>query len=163
MQYSAAIQEAYARSNTTIVVYDTVEFKHSALTSPLRIVAGISPITAKLEKKGNKEGIMADFTPVPFNFTHPSQGVGPTPEAHLTIDNITTDIIAVLDKVAVSFEPIKLIYRVYTADTLDHGPAITPPPILQVIHSSGDSQLTLTIKPLDLTKLKFPTETYAAE
>ena len=158
MQYSAAIQEAYARSNTTIVVYDTVEFEHSALTSPLRIVAGISPITAKLEK-----GDMADFIPVPFKFTHPSQGVGPTPEAHLIIDNITTDIMALLDRVAVSFDPIILTYRVYTADTLNSGPAITPPPKLQVIHSSGGQQLTLTIKPLDLTKLKFPTNTYPTE
>ena len=161
--YQQAMAEALNHAAPDIVTYDTLEFHHSGLKSPLRVVRGTDDINAKLEQGAIADGDqMVKFKGVPFDIIPPGQGVGPTPQAQVKINNIGVDLMNMLDGLMATFEPIKCVYRAYTNKTLTDDPQLTPPPVLQVKKSGGGDVLNITLSPIDLTKMKFPKETHSA-
>ena len=158
---SQALAEAYNHAPADMVRYHTLEFHHSSLRTPLRAVASIDDIIAKLETSAPVDGgKTVTFMGVPFQVQSPSQGVGPTPQMSIQFTNIGTPMMQLLDDASMGFETVTCIYRAYTNTTLNDGPQLTPPPMFQVISTTGTDVITAILRPLDLTKVKFPKETH---
>ena len=158
---SDALKEARTYAPTDVISYDTLDFIHPDLPSPLRLVSGLENISAKLESTAPKNaGQVVSFRGVPFTFKAPSQGVGPTPEAVLEISNAGSEISSVFDSIMHSFFPVKIIYRTYTNKTLLSGPQLTPPPTFQMVSASGGGVVRISLRAIDLTKMRFPKQLY---
>ena len=155
---SNAIIEARATACSGVIEIQTLEFRHPDMSAPLFVVSDISPLSATLET-----GVVVAFLPVPFKFKEPSQGTSPTPEAVLELSNVGGELSKILDDIIHSFIPIKVAYRLYTNKTLDAGPQLTPVPVYQIVSATGLGVIKITLRPIDMTKINFPTENYEGQ
>jgi hypothetical protein len=167
--YSQALAEAYASAPENEIVLDTLELRHSLFVDAgepfaIRIVNDHSELTATLEDdtplNGGEEVL---FRPVHFTITRPSESEeGQSPEAEVTISNVSQYIVPYLDRLVGSRELMTATWRPYLASDLT-GPHMNPPLTLTVRNIDSDMMtVVLRLGLGELTNRRFPAIEYTA-
>jgi hypothetical protein len=161
---TAAIKEAYASAPASEVIYHTLELRHPSFTQPLRVVRDIRPITARLEASAPINPLAwVEFQPYAFDFSLPEVSTTGLPEITITIDNVSTEIVAYMDAAANSADMIEVTYRPYLASDLS-APQMDPPLTLTIREASADVfRITARAAYVDLSSRSFPRELYTSE
>lgn len=161
---SQAIREAYATAPGAEVVYHTMELRHPSFTQPLRVVRDWNPLTARLEASAPIDPLTyVEFQPYAFDFTLPEVSSAGLPEIVITIDNVSSEIVAYLDAAANSADLIQITYRPFLASDLS-APAMDPPLTLVMREASVDVfRITARASYIDLGNLSFPNQFYSSE
>lgn len=159
---SAALREAYATVPVGQVVYDTVELWHSAFSEPIRVVADLVPLDARLEAGAPRNaGEVVTFTGYAFRLVQPELTAEAVPQARLEIDNTGIELMTEIDRAAATTEKITLIARRFLSDRLDIGPETDPPPemVLNGISATW-AAVGATAGFPDLVNRRFPRRRY---
>lgn len=152
---SAAIREAYASAPAAALILHTLEFRHPAFTTPIRVVADRRSWDLRLET-----GALVTFIGFAFEFTLPEKVVTAAPEIEIAIDNVDRQIVAYMDLAAQSDSLIEVSYRAYLADD-PSGPQNVPPLTLVVREVSADVfRVRARCGFGDLSNRKFPSAVY---
>lgn len=161
---SAALKEAYASAPRGQVIYLTMELRHSLLTAPIRVVLDYEDLDAYLEEDAPIEpGEQVLFRAYAFDLQRPEVSTQGWPTITLTIDNVDRMIVAAIETVLGSSEPIKATFREYLSTDLS-GPHNDPPMHLEVMDITADVfQVTATLGFPNYMNKKFPTLGYTSE
>lgn len=160
---SQAIKEAYAAAPSDVVVYHTLEFRHSAFTAPMRVVRDHANLTATLEATAPvNPGAAVVFTGYSFDLELPEVGPGAAPEIGITIDNVSLEIEDNINLALQTTEKVQVTYRAYTSTSLG-APANNPPLTMTLTTISADQfRLTARAQVGDYANRKFPFEEYTS-
>ena len=161
---SAALREAYAAAPSDVVIYATIEIRHPAFTSPIRVVRDGSDLIATLEDSAPADaGQSVVFVRFAFNFTRPELSASGVPQVTLEIDNVDRGIVANLEAALTTQEPIAITYREYVSSDLS-APANDPPLHMTLISVTADPlKVTATAGFPDLVNRRFPTLEYQSD
>ena len=162
-QLGDAIREAYASAPSDTVILDTLELRHPAFASPIRVVRDHRDMTATLEADAPVNGGEAVlFQSYSFDFELPPVNDRSTPEATITIDNVGREIVANIEKAVVTQDVVRVTYRPFLSTDLS-GPQYDPPLhltltdiVADVFRISGKARFG------DLANQSFPSELYTA-
>lgn len=158
-----AIKEAYASAPIDVVTLHTVELRHPAFTTPIRVVLDHADLTAKLEATAPVDpGASVTFVAYAFNFERPAVEKTGNPEVLLTIDDVSEEIKANIELANAGTDKIEMTYRPYLSTDLN-GPQMDPPLHLVVTHVNADLfQVTARASFGDDDNRQFPGEDYTA-
>jgi hypothetical protein len=122
-QWSDAIKEAYANAPQDTVILATLELRHSAWTSPVRVVKDTVDLTALIEPGADANpGEVVTFTACAFDAL-PPESSDKLPEITIKIDNVSRDLSDHLDAAMAVREPVEITYREYLhTDAETNGP-----------------------------------------
>ena len=166
---SEALKEAYASAPANTIIYSTIEMWHSAFTTPIRVVRAYTDITAQLESTAPRDpGAIVTFVAFSFDITRPEVVSDSIPQITITIDNVSREVLANIEKTIGTYETIKIIYREYIGidgNTSNlgqgYGPENNPPIELTVLGITADvHKITATAGFPNLNNKKFPTTAY---
>lgn len=122
-----AIKEAYASAPSEEVIYHTIELRHDSFVDPLRFVLGQESITSVLENTAPQNpGEWVKFEPMSFGFSLPEMKDRVQPVLNLTIDNVSQEIVIVLEEAIKDPTPISITYRPFVGSDLSR-PMMDPP------------------------------------
>ena len=158
---SDAIQEAYATAPAGEVVLHTLEFRHPAFTTPLRVVRDRADLNATLESTAPENpSEEVTFVQFAFDLELPDVTNGSSPELLLTMDNVSRDVMAYLDLAANSKDLIEVTYRPYLlSDTSE--PQMNPPLTMTVKEVEADIfRITARCGFGDFANRPFPRDVY---
>jgi hypothetical protein len=160
---SLALKEAYA-SATPDIIYYTLEFRHPLLPTPIRVVHDHNDLVATLESTAPANaGQEVTFIRYAFDVRKPEVSPNGVPTVDVTIDNVSRQIVAAIEYVMGSSEPIRATFREYLASDLS-GPANDPPLHLDVLSISVTVfQVSMKLGLLNLMNKQFPTLAYESE
>lgn len=152
---SQAIKEAYAVSNVTQVILETIELRHEKLPAPIRLINQRQGLQLTLET-----GESSFFEAVGFSFTLPAAGENGRQDLQITIDNVDKRISAFINQAKEFFEPVEIIYRPYLSTDLTT-PQMNPPLVL-TLQDVSITQFQVQAKATfaDILNQKFPKEYY---
>lgn len=161
---SEALKEAYASAPVGLIIYHTLEIRHSSFTEPIRIVRDLEDLTATLEDDAPVNGgEEVTFVRYAFDFVKPEVNSAGVPQMQITIDNVDRIIGASIEGALGSTDLVEVTYREYISTDLT-GPQNDPPITLQVMAVSVDMfKVTATCGFPDLMNRKFPTLEYTSE
>lgn len=161
---TAAIQEAYASAPASEIVHHTLELRHPVFTQPLRVVRDWQPLTARLEASAPADPLTwVQFTPFAFEFSLPEVVHASVPEIVITIDNVSSQIVANLDAAANSADLIEVTYRPFLASDLS-APQMDPPLTLTIREAEATVfRIVARAGFMDLANRKFPRDLYTSE
>lgn len=159
-----AIKEAYASAPANVVIYHTLEFRHSAFTTPIRVVRDFANLTATLESTAPLDPSTAVlFVGFAFNFTKPEVSSAGVPQITIEIDNVDRSIVANIEAAMATTELVQCTYREYLSTDLT-APQNNPPLTMTVMSVTADVfKITATAGFPDLMNKRFPTTEYDAE
>jgi len=162
---SAALKEAYAAAPVDRIVHHTLELYHPAFSDPVRVVRDWAPLEARLEDGAPRNaGEVVSFAGYAFDLVPPDQTSTSVPQAEITIDNVSAEIIAQIELAVAEPDPITVIFRAFLSDTLDDGPETDPPIVLTVNRITATAtQIRATAGFGDLLNRRFPTLDYDLE
>ena len=139
-----AIAEAYASAPSDIVILHTLELRHPAFVdengqpSAIRVVRDNADLRATLEASaplnGGEEVLFKSFA---FEISLPETNDRSSPEAIVTIDNVSREIVHNIELAVVSQEVIKVSYRPYLSTDLST-PQYDPPLHLTLTDITAD-------------------------
>lgn len=122
-----AIKEAYAVAPSQSLALNTLELRHSAFTTPIRVVLDHADLLATLETTAPENpGEAVTFVAMNFRFTQPEVSDAAGPEVTIEIDNVTAEIEENLAAAIASPGAIEVTYRVFLMSDLS-GPQNDPP------------------------------------
>ena len=158
---SQAIKEAYASAPDDAVIVHTLELRHAAFITPIRVCLGHSLVSARLEATAPlNPNEFVDFQPFAFRFKQPDVQTEGLPEMELEIDNVTREIEEQVELAASSTEKVDVTYREYLAAdlaTVQNNPPLT----LQLKQiEANDFRVTGRAGFRDLLNRNFPAEEY---
>lgn len=159
---SQAIKEAYATAKVTI--YHTLELRHPAFTTPIRVVRDTVNLTAYLEDTA-PENPSEEVTFIGFSFDFTKQEVSPqgVPQMTVVIDNVSRDITSNIELALTTTDLVEATYREYIASDLS-GPQNDPPVHMEVMSCNATPfQVTATVGFPNLMNKRFPTKEYSVE
>ncbi|MBF0260459.1 MAG: DUF1833 family protein [Magnetococcales bacterium] len=161
---SDALKEAFA-TKTQVMQYHTLEFRHPAISPPVRVVEGWVGINARLEEDAPEDASdMVEWIAFPFELTPPEISPSGAPRMVIEISNVSRTLMAYLELALESITPIKVTYRMYLDGNLDVGPENNPPMELDI---TGLQINPLRIRAecgfMDLGQKKFPGLTYSTQ
>lgn len=129
---SEALKEAYASAPSDVILLHTLELRHPTFvddhgnSTAIRVVRDHINHTCTLENSAPlNHGEAVEFIAMAFDLELPPVNNTPTPEISVTIDNVSTEMIAYLDRAIETQDMIELTYRPYLSDDL------TTPQMLQ--------------------------------
>jgi hypothetical protein len=164
---SQAIKEAYASAPTSELILHTLEFRHPSFVddygvpTALRVVRDHNNLTATLEAGAPLDASTpVYFIGYAFDFQLPSVEQSAVPEIVITIDNVSREIEANLERAVLSPSKVEVTYRPYLASDLSQ-PQMNPPLTLTVTAIEA-SDLTVTCRATfgDLANKRFPNVDY---
>ena len=158
---SEALQEAYATAPAGEIVLHTLEFLHPDFVTPLRVVRDRADLDATLVATAPENaGEVVTFVKWAFDLELPDVTSGSSPELLLTIDNVSSEILAYLDIAANSSQLIEVIYRPYlSSDTTE--PQMNPPLSMTLKDVEADIfRVTARCGFGDFANRPFPREVY---
>jgi hypothetical protein len=160
---SLALKEAYA-SATPDIIYYTLEFRHSLLPSPIRVVHDHNDLVATLELTAPENpGEEVTFIKYAFDIRKPEVSSSGVPTVEVSIDNVSRQIVAAIEYVMGSSDVIHATFREYLASDLS-GPANDPPLHLDVLSISVNVyRVSMTLGLVNLMNKQFPTLAYESE
>ena len=135
---SDAIKEAYASAPAGVIIYHTLELRHSAFTTPIRVVRDYSDLTATLESSAPADaGTEVTFIAFNFNFTKPEVSATGVPQITIEIDNVDRTIVAAIEAAMSTTEMVKCTYREFISTDLT-APQNDPPLTMTIITITAD-------------------------
>lgn len=161
---TAALKEAYASAHANVVVYSTLEFRHPAFTTPIRVVRDVENLTATLEASAPANPSTAvEFQRFAFDFAKPEMSANGVPQISIEIDNVDQQIVASIELALTTNDLIKVTYREFLSTDLS-APQNNPPLHLTVMSISATPlKVTCVAGYPDLVNRKFPTLAYEAD
>lgn len=161
---SDALAEAYASAPAAEVVLHTLEFRHGAFPSPVRVVRDRQDFTATLEATAPANpGESVTFVALGFDFALPTAERATVSEIEITLDNAAAELMPYLDLAAQSEDLIEVTYRPYLASD-PSGPQTDPPVTMTVMAASADVfRVRARAGFADLANRRFPSEIYDGE
>lgn len=167
MSYKDAIKEAYATSDLSEIILDTLELRHPNFVgsdgnpTAVRIVRAYESYNLRLENNAPVNGgQVVTFVPCAFDFTMPSFEEGSVPELQIKVDNVSREMTKYIEEAASSIVPIGITYRPYLASDVN-GPQMDPPYHFTLSKVIVDIfQITGTATMNDVTNWPFPSEKY---
>ena len=172
-ELTAALREAYAVAGTDVVLFDTLEFRHSAFIdeqgapAPIRVVRNFEPLIAGLELNAPvNPGELVTFQGLPFEIQLPERTASAQlPEIEITLDNVSGELVRQFDRaqLAETQEKIEVTHRPYLSTDLS-GPHTLPPLTMElrglsVTVTRGSARAGRA----DLTNRLFPRVLYTAQ
>jgi len=160
---SEALKEAYASAPADDIIYHTLEFRHPAWVTPIRVVRDFVSLTATLEADAPanpSEAVV--FTGYPFDMVRPELTDDAAPQLTITIDNVSLEIEDAINQAQLTTDQVEVTYRPYLASDLS-APSMDPPITFTVASISATQfQLTATAVLGDFGNRRFPFEEYTA-
>lgn len=158
---SQAIKEAYAAAPADVVTLHTLEFRHPAFTTPLRVVLDHVDHTCTLEAGAPADPAAAVlFVGYSFDVVLPTVDAGAAPEVMITIDNVSMEIEDSINAALATTDKVMVTYRPYLSTDLT-APAMNPPMTLTITSISATQfQLTARAQLGDYANKAFPGENY---
>ncbi len=165
-----ALAEVYASAPTAEVVLYTLELSHSAFVDDednptvLRIVAQHEDHDCRLEPSAPHDaGDIVTFLRCPFSFDRPEQSATALPEAQLSIDNVSRELIPQMDRAIETTEEIRIIYREFLASLKSTGPSYVITGLKGKRVSAGLFRVTGAVGFTDLVNGRFPLNDYSTD
>ena len=161
---SQAIREAYAAAPSTIVIYHTLELRHPAFTTPIRVVRDWADLTATLEATAPvNAGQSVTFTRFVFDFTKPEVSAVGVPQITITMDNVDRSIVANIEAAMTTTDLVQVTYREYLSSDLT-GPQNNPPLSMTIMSVTADVfKITAKAGFPNLMNRRFPSTEYSTE
>ena len=159
-----AIKEAYASAPSNVIIYHTLELRHPAFTSPIRVVRDYQNLTARLESSApSNAGEEVEFTALAFDFTKPEVNSQNIPQVTITLDNVDRAIVANIEAAITTTDLVEIIYREFISTDLS-APQNNPPITMNIISVTADVfKVTAVAGFLNLMNKRFPTAEYSSE
>lgn len=160
---SQAIREAYASAPSDVVVLHTLEFRHEAFTTPIRVVQNTVPIVARLEADAPVDpGADVEFLAYAFELGLPEVSDSGAPELTIVIDNVSRMIVEHLELAVTSTDKLYVTYRPYLSTDLT-GPQMDPPLTMTVQTIEVDAfRVSARAGFGDIVNRSFPAEDYTS-
>jgi hypothetical protein len=158
---SEAIKEAYASAPVGVINYFTLEFRHSLITSPIRVVRDSINLEATLEAGAPlNPGEAVTFIAYGFDITKAEVSAQGVPQVHIEIDNVDRSIVSSIEAVLASTEPVQLTFREYISTDLTT-PQNDPPLHMEVMSVTADVfRVKIVAGWPNLMNKRFPTTAY---
>jgi hypothetical protein len=160
----AAIKEAYASAPSNAIIYHTLELRHPAFTSPIRVVRDYTDLTATLEATApSNPGAQVTFVAFNFDFTKPEVSTTGVPQISIEIDNVDRSIVANVEAALTTMDLVQATYREYISTDLT-GPQNDPPIHMTIMSITADVFRVKAVAGFpDLINRRFPTTEYDSE
>ena len=161
---SQAIKEAYASAPADLVIYHTLELRHSAFTSPIRVVRDWADLTCTLEASAPANpSEEVTFIRFAFDFTKPEVSASGVPQLTIEMDNVDRAIVANIEAALASTDMVQATYREYISSDLS-GPQNDPPIHMTIMSITADVFRVKAVAGFpDLMNRRFPTTEYDSE
>lgn len=161
---SDAIKEAYASAPSDVVIYHTLELRHTAFTSPIRVVRDLVDLTATLESTAPVDASTSvTFTAFAFDFRKPEIGSDGVPQLTIEIDNVSREILANIELAVTTNDVIEATYREFISSDLTV-PQNDPPMHMKIITVHADIFKVSAVAGFgDFSNRLWPRELYDAD
>jgi hypothetical protein len=161
---SAAIKEAYAAAPADVVIYHTLEIRHSSFATPIRVVRDFADLDATLETTAPEDASTeVTFLGYSFALVPPEVSGNGTPQLQIEIDNVSREILANIELAMASTSLLTVIYRAFLSSDLT-GPANDPPLTLTIFTISATPLRIRAVAGFqDIVNKRFPSGEYTAE
>lgn len=161
---SDAIREAYASAPSDVVIYHTVEIRHSSFAVPIRVVRDLVGLTATLESSAPADASTAVyFQPFAFDLVPPEVSMEGAPRLVLEIDNVSREILASIELAMATPSLLEVTYRAFLSGDLA-APANDPPTHMTIFQISATPMRIRAVCGMqDINNKRFPAEEYSAE
>lgn len=159
---SEALKEAYASAPSDVVIISTLEIRHPAFTTPIRVVSDYVAVMARLEANAPQNaGELVVFQPFAFELSLPELSDKGVPELGLRIDNVSREILENIELAIPLPDLLDITYRAYLSNDLVSGPHNNPPLTLTINHIEADAQaINAKASIADFINRKFPNQEY---
>jgi len=169
MSLELALQEAYASARQDVVIFDTLELRHSkfvddsGLPTAIRVVLGWEDIQARLEPEAPLDpGAWVNFVAGAFKFALPGFEENQIPRLKITLDGVSREVVKHIEVAMRHPEPIDVTYRPYLSSDLGK-PQMRPPVHMTLARVTVDAfQVTGVATLTDVHNWPFPSEKYLA-
>lgn len=160
----SAIKEAYASAPSNVIIYHTLELRHPAFTSPIRVVRDYADLTATLEATAPANpSTSVSFTAFNFDFTKPEISASGVPQITFEIDNVDRSVVANIEAALTTMDLVQATYREFINTDLT-GPQNDPPIHMTVLSITADVfRVKATAGFPDLLNRRFPSTEYDSE
>lgn len=161
---SAPLAEAYASAPVDEIIYHTLELRHSAFASPIRVARDHVTLAATLEADAPlNPGEEVNFAGYGFDLKPPDVTGEASPTLGIEIDNVSREIVAAVESATLTTDLIEATYRAYLASDLT-APQNDPPLTLTISRVSCDlMRVSASAGFDDLSNRRFPAATYTAD
>lgn len=161
---SQAIKEAYASAPANVIIYHTLELRHPAFSTPIRVVRDYQDLTATLEAGAPVDpGATVTFIAFAFDFTKPEVSPTGVPQITITMDNVSREIVANIEAALTTTDMVQVTYREFISTDLS-APQNNPPLSMTIMSITADVfKVTAVAGFPDLMNRRFPTQEYSAE
>lgn len=161
---SEALKEAYASAPAGEVVYHTLELRHVAFTTPIRVVRDKADLSAFLEATAPVDpAAQVTFVGYAFDLVRPEVSSSGVPQCTIEIDNVSREILSAVELAMGGRDPITATYREYLASDLS-APQNDPPMTLTIMSIKADVfRIRATAGFPNMSNRRFPREDYTAE
>lgn len=159
-----ALKEAYAAAPAGVIIFHTLELRHSAFTSPIRVVRDFNDLTATLEATAPVNPSTAvTFVGMAFDFTKPEVSSVGVPQVTIEIDNVDRAIVANIEAAMGTTELVQCTYREFISTDLS-APQNNPPLSMTIMSINATVfKVTATAGFPNLMNYRFPTTEYDPE
>jgi hypothetical protein len=161
---SEALREAYASAPADQVVFHTLELRHPAFTSPIRVVRDWADLTCTLEADAPANpGEEVTFIRFAFDFTKPEVSASGVPQLTIEIDNVDRSIVANIEAALSTTDMVQATYREYLSSDLS-APQNDPPIHMTIISVTANVFRVKAVAGFpDLMNRRFPTTEFDSE
>lgn len=161
---SQAIREAYAAAPAGVVIYHTLELRHPAFSTPIRVVRDWADLTCTLEADAPSDpGASVTFVRFAFDFTKPEVSASGVPQLTIEIDNVDRSIVANIEAALTTTDMVQATYREYLSSDLS-GPQNDPPIHMTIMSITADVFRVKAVAGFpDLVNRRFPSLEYSSE
>lgn len=161
---SQAIKEAYASAPAGVIIHHTLEFRHSAFSSPIRVVRDFQNLDATLEATAPlNPGQQVLFVGFAFDLSKPEMSAAGVPQITIEIDNVDRAIVANVEAAMTTTEMVQVTYREYLSTDLSR-PQNDPALTMTVMSISATAlRVTAVAGFPDLMNRRFPGREYDAQ
>lgn len=161
---SQALKEAYAAAPANMVIYHTLELRHPAFSTPIRVVRDFANLTATLEATAPANpGAAVLFVAFAFEFTKPEVSATGVPQITITLDNVDRAIVANIEAAMGSTDLVQVTYREYLSTDLS-APQNNPPLSMTIMSVTADVFKVSAVAGFpDLMNRRFPSTEYSPE
>lgn len=161
---SQALKEAYASAPANVMIFHTLELRHPAFTTPIRVVRDHSDLVATLEASAPvNAGQQVTFTRFAFDFTKPEISPSGVPQLTIEIDNVDRAIVANIEAAMTTADMVQATYREYISSDLTC-PQNDPPIHMTIMSITADVFRVKAVAGFpDLINRRFPTTEYDSE
>lgn len=157
------LDELFASAPINATYYLTLEFRHSAFTSPntVRLVQGFKDLNATLEDNAPEDpSTLVTFVASALSIKPPTKGVEGNYDMQVVIDGADGEIVRQLELVAAANrEPIKIRFREFISSDLS-SPQSTPIEMTLINPQVSASRVTARAVFTDVTNKVFPSIKY---